>query len=97
MCLRYELKLGEHYKPNRLNLSLTRDYLDFRAVLNIDVYRWLVQHHFPHSITITHCETSDPDRTRWTTYWLAAWERRIQCFIEFDDPSHLLLFKLTWG
>lgn len=92
-----ELENPRHFKPSRLNLSTIQDYYDFRAVLNINVYKWLVQHHLPHSITITHCEWSNPDLPRWSNVWLTEFEREVRAFIEFDDPGHLLLFKLTWG
>lgn len=94
---RYELKYDTHYVVNRLNLSFKSDYLGLRAIIRQPIRTWLRQHNFPHSITINHIESSDPDIRRYTTKWLMSFERRVECFIEFDDPGHLLLFKLTWG
>lgn len=97
MPVRYQLEDPRHYRPSQLNLTTDGDHHRFRAVLNINVYRWLVQHHFPYSITIEHFETANPDLQPWTTPWFHEWERTIRCYIEFDDPGHLILFKLTWG
>lgn len=94
---RMELETPRHYKPNLFNLAGPGDHHEFRPVLNIQVYRWLKAQRFPYSLTITHCESSNPDLPRWTTKWLMEFERTIRCYIEFDDPGHLLLFKLTWG
>lgn len=96
----YELRLHDHFTPNMQNLGWTREDHDRLSVqLRKPIWLWLKQNRFPYGITIARWETATelPTPVNARTVDLSDWQRSFRAFIEFDDPSHLVLFKLTWS
>jgi hypothetical protein len=96
----YELRLNDHFTPNMWNLGWTReDHERLSIHLKKPIWQWLNQQRFPYSITIARYESAPelPTPGNHLTVDMRDWERSFRAFIEFDCPSHLLLFKLTWS